>query len=433
MSLRLKLTLGYALIFSLSALIFSLGVYLVVRDQLQSSLDADLKRVAALARTKVTVQNGTAHFAASFKTPHDIAAELLDGQGRPLALVGDLDDGAAQWLPLRTGFSSTSDRRVYVARLPQGFLRLSQPSNALTEVFETLGRVMLLGALFLVLVACVAGYWLADRALRPVDVVARTARRIAREGAYRERVPAAPGGDEMARLTLTVNEMLDRLEATIEREKSFARTAAHELRTPLTALKGRLELALERPREAADYQRSLQRMLQRVEDLITLSEALLALARTERPAQLEAVELAALALEAAEPFGDRVQLRLEVEESWVQAEAVGLRQLLVNLLDNALKYGQAPVLLGVRAGALWVQDAGRGPPAGEWERLTRPFERGAGSQGQPGSGLGLALVAALVTRWNAQLRPHWLPEGFAVEVRWKGNGAGRPKAATLAS
>ncbi len=271
--------------------------------------------------------------------------------------------------------------------------------------------------------------------------MARTADSITRSGSYRGRVPPAAGNDEMAHLTGTVNSMLDHLEATIERERSFARTAAHELRTPLTALRGRLELALERPREAADYRRSLEIMQGRVDELLSLAQGLLALAETDRPAALELINLSAQAIEVTGELHDLSQ-RLGKQVSWqdvggqnvggqepaqwVWAEPLGVRQVLRNLLENALKYGGSRVTVRVSPQALTVWDSGPGPQPQEWARLARPFERGAGLQGVSGSGLGLPLVMALAQRWNARVEPLWDKGegGFGVSLSWSARDAG---------
>jgi len=257
-----------------------------------------------------------------------------------------------------------------------------------------------------------------------VDEVVRTADRIAESGQYLERVAQAPGTDEMARLTGTVNRMLDRLSSTIDREKEFARIAAHELRTPLTAIKGRLDLALERPRDKETYQKTLSVMRSRVNALVRLSEGLLELARSDAPLNLVAVELGAAALSTAEAQREAFlevgkRLELDVEESWVRAEMPGLQQVIQNLLENALKYGGPLVRVRVSSGVLEIQDSGPGPGQEQWERLLRPFERGAALQSVPGSGLGLALVLALSRRWDVHLEPGWNETGFTVRLNWK--------------
>lgn len=421
-SLRVKLTLGYALVFALTILLGAVLVYVLARGSLTNSLDTTLRETASVAQGSIENQNRRWSFAPELQPAGDLSIELLSGGGQVLARAGHEEDDQA--IPLQVGFLSTAEHRVLTLPVNGGlFLRVSRPSNTLTELLETLARLLALGSVLMIIVACAAGYVLADRALRPVDAVARTAEAIARRGSYRERVPSAPGQDEMARLTSTVNAMLDELEGTIEREKGFARTAAHELRTPLTVLKGRLDLTLERPREAAEYQRALSGMQGRVDALVTLSESLLALARTDAPVHLERVELAGSAVAAVDSLDEVArragkQVQLDLSESWVQAEQEGVGRALINLIENALKYGAGGVLVRVREREVTVRSGGAGPDPAQWTRLLEPFERGTGMQGTAGSGLGLPLVAALARRWNAQLLPRWAEDVFEVSLHF---------------
>ncbi|MEW6420773.1 MAG: HAMP domain-containing sensor histidine kinase [Deinococcota bacterium] len=421
-SLRLKLTLGYALVFILASVLGATLIYLVASSQLTRSLDATLEETAAVALGNIEREDGGARFAASLSIRSDLALELLNAQGQVTARAGErahLPPG----LP-RPGFQTVKDWRVYTVPLPEGgWLRVMRPTDLLNGLLETLAKVLILAALLMIGLSCLGGYLLADRALKPVDQVAQAAASIARRGAYRERVPVAPGGDELTRLSLTVNAMLDRLEGTIEHEKSFARMAAHELRTPLTTLAGRVELLLDRPRDAAAYQAGLAQLQERIEALRALSEGLLSLARTDAPPLLEPVELAGAVLGVAEDLRSEFRaagkiLHLDVEEAWVQAEPEGIRQAAINLLQNALKYGGPQVTLRVRPGLLSVADGGSGPAREDWSRLLHPLERGPGVQGMPGSGLGLAVVAALARRWGAELRPEWSNPGFTVTLHF---------------
>ena len=441
LSLRLKLTLGYALIFSVSVVLGALCVFFLARGSLTSTLDTTLHETASLARGSLVGGGLGQRFTDALKPPPELTLELLGAGGKVLDVAGQpLSNASVPVLaPTRLGVYSHHNRRVLTEALPGGLLlQVSRDSDTLTALLETLARVLLAGSVLMIGLACLAGYYLADRALKPVDAVARTADTITRSGSYRGRVPPAPGTDEMARLTGTVNSMLDHLEATIEREKSFARTAAHELRTPLTALQGRLELALERPREAADYRRSLEIMQGRVDELLSLAQGLLALAETDRPAALELMNLSVQASEVtAEMHGlsQRLGKQLGWHESgwqeagcqkepltplaqWVWAEPLGVRQVLRNLLENALKYGGPRVMVRVTPHALTVWDSGPGPQPQEWARLARPFERGAGLQGVSGSGLGLPLVLALAQRWDARVEPLWEDGGFGVRLSW---------------
>ena len=420
-SLRWRLTFGYALVFALTVILGAFGVYLATRATLNISLEATLRDTATVALGNIDDPPAPPRFTPDLKASSDLAVELLGAQGERLDAVGVVGN---ERLDLLEGFSSSTSRRWFTTRTPEHlWLRVSRSNDTSDDLLETLVRVLAFGSMLMIAVASAVGYWLADRALHPVDAVARTAARIADRGSFAERVPVALGHDEMALLTRTVNAMLERLEQTIEREKGFARAAAHELRTPLTTIKGRLELALERPREASEYRRHLEIMRGRVDDLTALVDQLDALANSDAPVILETVKLKPLALEVVNAAQTSFaisgkHLEFELNDASVLAETAGVRQVLTNLLENARKYGGQNVTLHVGANRLEVRDTGSGPARESWGQLLRPFERGSGVQSISGSGLGLPLVAALVARWDARLEPIWDEHHFAVRVIW---------------
>ncbi len=423
-SLRWRLTFGYALVFALTVMFGSLGVYLATQTALIASLDATLRDTATVALGNIDDPPAPPKFTKDLKPISDLAVELLDARGKRLDVVGLTGDERPK---LVKGFAVTTSRRWFtIPTLEHLWLRVSRSDETPERLLETLAQILILASVVMVAVACAFGFWLADRALHPVDAVARTAARIANKGNFNERVPSAPGQDEMARLTGTVNAMLERLELTLEREKGFARAAAHELRTPLTTIKGRLELALERPREASEYRRHLEIMQESVHDLSALVNQLDTLARADAPVQLEPVVLDEIASEVLKALQHSFehsgkQLESSLKRTSVLAERAGVQQVLVNLLENARKYGGSVVTLSVGTNFLEVRDTGAGPAPETWSQLLRPFERGSSVHGISGSGLGLPLVAALIARWDASLEPDWSEQGFAVRVTWVSN------------
>ncbi|WP_291431841.1 ATP-binding protein [Deinococcus sp.] len=421
LSLRVKLTLGYALVFSVILLLGCAGIWLVTERTVLNALDASLRNTIVIAQGSLEADSGPVRFTPELKPGGDVTVLLMRANGTVVSRVGR--PIAEEPGSVRAGFRTARGERSLTQEVNSGlYLRVSQPVAPTWEFLETLARILLIGSAGMIVLACLAGYWLAHRALKPVDEVARTAQSIAERGDYAERVTPAPGHDEMARLTGTVNSMLDRLAGTIEREKQFARIAAHELRTPLTALKGRLELTLEKTRSETEYVRALEGMAGRVDALGALTESLLALARTDTPIQLTRVDLGSAALSVSEAFEDAAHLHdraihLDVQESWVMAERDGVERVISNLLDNALKYGDAgPVHLCVSGVTVSVQNQGGGPRPNDWPQLQLPFERGVGQQAISGSGLGLALVEALARRWHAQVQPQWQGRTFTVSV-----------------
>ena len=219
----------------------------------------------------------------------------------------------------------------------------------------TLAAVLPLG----LLLAGGGGWLLARRALRPVDAMTLAARRIEAEN-LAERLQGGEADDELGRLAMTLNEMLGRLEAAFAQVRRFSADASHELRTPLTVLRGEIEVALRAPRAPEEYRRVLQSALQEVERLGRLAEDLLLLSRADAGAlrlERESVELDRLVEEAARQgeilAGERgVQVKLAALEPLVaKGDAKLLKQLLLNLVDNAVKYSPAggQVSLALRA------------------------------------------------------------------------------------
>lgn len=336
--------------------------------------------------------------------------------------------------PLLSGFQRLAGYRVLSVRSPQtgGWVQAYRAEDELLSSLHGVTQLFSVVAPLAVLLALVGGYFLADRALRPVDAVTRLAGHIAASGRYGERVPQAGGRDEMARLTGTINAMLDRLAGLIERERAFALAAAHELRTPLAVIRARASLALEREREGPQYRAALAEVRDVSSELTGLTDRLLTLARSAQSAQrqpapatassgppqpspeLAHIDLADVALEVAElqgPAADLagVQIELDLHAAEVRGDRTALMLAASNLLQNAVRYGGVGGQVRVRTrlegglACLSVEDDGPGIPEADLPRLRQPFQRGRGLQGQEGAGLGLALVSAVAEQHGGEL------------------------------
>ncbi len=424
MSLRLKLTLFYGLI---SGLILGLGglvLFVALRQGLHQSFDDSLREAAQLAVSQLGGDEGSQRLEPAIQNfqaslPGATTLTVYDRQGRPTDRFGPSKVGAL----LEPGFATVGEVRVFSQALPDGgFLQAARSQIELGDTLARTGGLVLLALPVLLLIGLGVGYALADRALRPVDQVTRLAGQIAASGRYEKRVPTAPGADEMARLTSTVNAMLERLEQTIEHERTFALAAAHELRTPLAVLKGNTSLTLERERTIKEYQRVVQEVDSTTQELTNTVDSLLALARSRQPRKNLALDLADLALEVSD--GLEVQARSRdmtiqktLEPAQMRGDPAGLRLAISNLLENAIKYGREGGRIWVRTGSsdtvtwLEVSDDGSGVSDEELERLRQPFQRGAGLQSVPGAGLGLALVTAVIEGHDGTLTLNRAVEG----------------------
>ena len=417
LNLRWRLTIFYGGLLAVVLLIVGVTVYFALRSSVRVTLDSSLRDAANVAASQLSSDEGNP----KFSDPETDAFQARVSSATTLIVyskTGKITDriGAPRIkASLEPGYQTVGDTRVYTERLPDG--GFVQALRGEAETLEVLNRVQ--GILFLalplfLLLGLGGGYAIADRALEPVDRVTRLASSIAGSGRYQDRVPEVGGHDEMARLTRTVNAMLERLESTIDRERAFAMAAAHELRTPLTALRGRASLTLHRQRSPKEYEESTREMLEVSDEMSGLVDRLLMLARTNQPVQRAQLDLGDLTVGVAESFEDEarvhgVQLHLEPGAASISGDPQALRLAVSNLIGNAIKYGRAGGNVWLRTTAsndkvtLEVADDGEGVPSDELERLRQPFQRGMGMQGVAGTGLGLALVAAILEQHGGTL------------------------------
>jgi signal transduction histidine kinase len=264
--------------------------------------------------------------------------------------------------------------------------------------------------------ALLGGLFLAGRALRPIDQIARTAAAIG-EHDLTHRIPVH-GRDELAMLAATLNNTFDRLQRAFDRQVRFTADASHELRTPLAAIVGNLELLLGRPRSPDEMRNLLQEMRTSANQMHDLMEGLLTLARADHgvAGAGDRVCLAPLGEQVLQEMADetrehRVALRLAATAAPdVTGDPDCLRRLLRNLVRNAVRYnrpgGQVVVHVGADAHAAWleVEDDGIGIPAAALPHLGERFYRVDSSRTRStgGVGLGLSIVKAIVAAHQGQ-------------------------------
>ena len=271
------------------------------------------------------------------------------------------------------------------------------------EVLASLLGLMLVVGPVALLLATYAGYRLAGAALGPVESMRREAAEIS-SATSGKRLPLPETRDEIHRLGETLNEMLERLDAGLQRERRFVGDASHELRTPLALLKTELELAARRPRSPEELEQSVLSAAEEVDRLIRLAEGLLVLDRSGmaelRPAELEA---RALLDAVARRFATRAAAEgraLEVLGGGsFDGDRERLEQALGDLVDNALTHGSGIVRLRAERGGdsvtFSVSDEGPGFPPDFLPRAFERFSRADVARTTGGAGLGLAIVDAI--------------------------------------
>jgi heavy metal sensor kinase len=282
-------------------------------------------------------------------------------------------------------------------------------ARAVRESVSRLRTTLLLIMPVLLVGSISVGYWLAGRALAPLVTVADALAGIKPRDLSRR---LAPGRieDELGRLIRAINGLLERIERASLAERRFAADAAHELRTPLAVLHTGIEVALRRERTAADYERVLNSALRDAAALCSMADDLLALTRLdhELSAGRMVVDLRAVTeevLDAVEPLAAEKHLRVESEfatEAKVQGNRDHLRRVLINLLDNALKFtperGRISVSLESQSGIITLRIADSGPGIQETDLpfIFERFFRGRNGHREPGKGLGLSLCGEII-------------------------------------
>jgi two-component system, OmpR family, sensor kinase len=348
-------------------------------------------------------------------------AQVLDAHGRIFDQTPALGQrllltreqlGRARQAPLIIGRGRRAGASVRLLATPvsaQGqrlVVVVGTPLDARDHALATLRNELLVGGPAALLLASLIGYLIAAAAFRPVE---RMRSRAAAISAHRlsERLPIAPSQDEIARLGETLNQMLGRLEAALERERSFVADASHELRTPLAHLRAEVELALESPREKHELENALRSVGDESDRLSQLAEDLLLLARLDKgtlPIRRDDIDLDELLGGMAVRFDRRAKqagrsIATNGGGGRARVDRLRIEQALGNLIDNALRHGAGAIHVSAVQKGDWlelqVSDEGAGFSADFVPHAFERFSRADQHRNSGGTGLGLAIVAAV--------------------------------------
>jgi len=405
--IRARLTAAFALAMVVVLAAAALFVYLRLKANLDETIDDGLQgRIAAPARTTAG-------------DPEDFFAQLVGADGRVISFTGGSGKPALAPAELERAQRGrlTVERAVpgidgtaRVLAEPAGGGRVRAVGQSLGDRDETLSGLLAsfaIGGPLAVLLASLAGYGLATIGLAPVEAMRRRAEEVSLERPG-DRLPLPDAHDEVHRLGTTLNEMLDRLRRSFERERRFVADASHELRTPIAVVKTELETALRSNEVGPRARESLVAAVEECDRLVQLAEDLLVIARAaggELPVRAEPLAARHELEGARQRFADRAEARGRpvrvdaVDDLVLHADPLRLRQVLGNLTDNALRHGEGEVVLGARRGdggvAVQVSDCGPGFPDELAARAFERFARGDQARSGTGVGLGLAIVRAV--------------------------------------
>jgi heavy metal sensor kinase len=446
-SLRVKLTFFYlAILFALFVLFGSL-IYSYIARSLRSTIDDALRyQIEKVEMMRAALANGAdiSEMMAARGENEEPFLQVSPGVMQIIGEEGQVADQTPENLPVQIPIDLDYLRNLEIGktdfmteRLPNGeelrlatrrvqghietegsyYIRLGQSLSAMQIARKRLLVMLIFAIPVALLLGSAGGLVLANQALRPVDRITRTAERIG-AGDLTERVPVPAVMDEIGRLAATFNQMISRLQAAFERQKQFTSDASHELRTPLAVMRGDIEITLRRERTSEEYKRALTSNLEEIVRLSRLVEDLLMLARADSgrvELRLEPVDLNMLCQQMVEyitPLAQQREQNLQYEPQMepdrqvvINADLHRIKQLFLNLLDNAIKYTdlKGVITLGLKIedkqAVITVSDTGRGiPPEDVPHIFERFFRRSAptSDRSAPGSGLGLSIVKWIV-------------------------------------
>ena len=430
LSIGMKLTAWYAACMAgalcmLGALAFfgmRHSIHATVDEQLRDRMNAVRQAVDnSLRKGDVEVLRAELDEDSELRPQTDLL-QVWDDQGKMIYQSASLKTNG-----LPPPMAGTRARVLWLGKMPVRVLQNSVQANnrrytiqvaaPLEEFYEALDRFLarlLIYAPLALLLASALGYWISRKALAPVDDITRAAQQIgAHNLSARLAVPAS--GDELQRLTETLNQMLRRIEEALERITRFSGDASHELRTPITVMRTRVELALRHPRTAGENHNTLNQLHGELIQASYLLDNLMLLARADSGAEQlrmtsadveDAIrEVLAQASPLAGEKGVALHSALPGRAVRIAADRPMLQRLLLILIDNAVKYtppsGQVSVALTAVNGSatISVKDTGIGIPEDELPRIFDRFYRVDKARSRQAGGAGLGLS---IGRWIAE-------------------------------
>jgi heavy metal sensor kinase len=449
-SLSFRLVTWYAGLLTLVFVLLGAVTFLSLQHYIEANqLDAQARRARQIADTLLAASSRTGEVVLARQVEELYSPEANDrfiritrGDARVIYASGKPQDHRFEPAEVSPPLLTRSEPFTRVESLPSGSLLIAalpytdtSGSRYLVEVGTstagmeaTLRQLLIMLVIGLPITVCIAvagGFVLVRRALRPVDRIAQKAEEITQVN-LSERLPVVQTGDELERLSTSLNLMISRLEDAIQGSKRFVADASHELRTPLTVLRGELEGLAQDPQVKPHIRESLGSMLEEVDRLAEIVEGLLALSRLDAGdgkaewVKFDLAELAATTADQMSLLAEDKNITVVCESTpgvTVEGDRARLKQVVVNLLDNAIKYtprgGRVSLKVSQEEGyaVLDVVDSGIGIPR---EALPHVFQRfyrvdPSRSRDQGGAGLGLSIVKSICTAHGAAVEVSSVP------------------------
>jgi heavy metal sensor kinase len=441
LSIGSRLTLWYLAIFAAAQLCFGIGMWLVLRQDLYSIADAaltaqvdDLTNFLKTQKKKnMTVDKLREEASEAYAVEHSgDFLQIYDADGNWIFRAPTLERN--RLTPVApASVQGRSFQNVQLETKPYRFItqriivngraytvQTGVPIDQTIAALSLFRRYLLMLAPLLLLAAASGGYWLSRKALSPVDALTRTAKSIGGSN-LGDRLEKLTTGDELQRLSDTLNEMLGRIESAFLRVTQFTADASHELRTPISLIRTEAEIALRKSRGNEEYREALRHILLEAERTSSLVEELLMLARADsgrENLQVTLLDLRSVIAETAHEWRQLLESRdlrftqaIADCELPVLADRRAIQRLLAILLDNAVKYTPPPGVVELQLKArnemavITLRDSGIGIAEQDQSRIFERFYRAdkARSRALGGAGIGLAIASWIVQQHRGSI------------------------------
>jgi heavy metal sensor kinase len=429
-SIRLKLTAWYIAVLLASLILFGIIAFVGMRKGIEKSVDENLDGQASGVEEVIgrVLQEEPARLPDDLREHQELREQadflqVCDQNGRwiyrsrlmthyEVPVPGKASNSAYSMM------SVDLPLRVLVREMSAGGntfrIQVAAPMDDFYDAIDQFKWMVLLLSPLLLILASAAGYWLSGRALAPVDKITRAAQGI-NSNNLAKRLDVPRSGDELQRLSQTLNHMLDRLEASFNRITQFTADASHELRTPLALMRTTTEVSLRTSQTVAEYREAQEEILAELEKTSSLIEKLMLLARAD--AGVETVQRAPInmteclrdACEDGKTLAEAKQLKfvedIDTQELLIEGDSHALRRLFLVLIDNAVKYTPAGGSVSVKltqingSGIAEFQDSGIGIGAEDLPHIFERFYRADKARSREFGGVGLGLSIA---QWVVQ-------------------------------
>lgn len=372
----------------------------------------DIENIKALPNEMIYIYSDDA----SLLRFYGYLIKIPDIQGK----VQKADSGETFFFNLTTDFNWNTRFYVSTAKLKENsnvIIIIGRFTNEIENVLARLKMILISTGVLVMILAGIGGFFYADSSLKPVEKIINTAKNI-EENNLNERIKVN-SQDELGRLASTLNQMISRLEKAFEQQKQFTADVSHDLRTPLSIIQAESSLSLKKDRSIEEYKKSLELILEETSYMSEIIDKLLFLARSDNKTQFynftktNLKSLLEEVIKKVSPLYHNKGLTLQVakmEELYIRGDKDKLKEALINILDNSLKYTDEGkvTISSVKRGnfaKISIEDTGRGIPKEDLNRIFDRFYRGdkARTSSEKSTGLGLAIVKEIVNAHDGRI------------------------------